>query len=121
MPAAVYLGRLNQILASPGSESYRSVRAAVDRATSCREAADGVNLLEGQPPEVQAEARTVLGALIPEVEREILEVLRRALDRDDTVVFAWEAAEPGTPISLRVREGDGRADIVIVSPDGRTL
>ena len=115
MPAAVYLGRLNQLLASPGSESYRSVRAAVDRATSCREVADGLTLLEGQPAESRPRRARSSAHSFPRSSRDPRRP-RRALGRDDTVVFAWEAAEPDTPISLRVREGDGRSDIVIVSP-----
>jgi hypothetical protein len=121
MPAAISLGRLNQLLSSPRSEEYRSVKAAVDRATSCRDVADDIHLFEEQGEDIQAEGRTVLGAIVPEVDREILEVLRRALDREDVVVFAWEAAPTGSEIRVRAREDDGRAVIVIVSPDGRTL
>ena len=121
MPAAIYLGRLNELLSSPRSEEYQSVKEAVARATSCRDAAEGISLFEGQPGEIRAEAQTVLGAIVPEVEREILEALRRATERDDVVVFAWEAAPAGSAIRVRVREDDGRAVIVIVSPDGRTL
>jgi hypothetical protein len=119
MPGALAVTRaVNDAIAqSPGA-----VREAIAGHAGVRAALDASGLLDGIDLEFAAEARAVLDALPPEVDRVILDALGDALDAGVPVEVRWEEAERDGDISVRVStHDDGLVRITLVTPDGRTF
>jgi hypothetical protein len=120
MAAAAMIPHVNRIVGNPDdAENYGLARAALAGAGSVREAVDAAGLLGDQPADVQADARAELDALPADVDRQILESLRGALDRGAPIEVRWTEVEAGTPISHQASETGGVVHIEIVAPHGR--
>jgi hypothetical protein len=119
MPGALAVTRVvNEAIAqSPGA-----VQEAIAGHTAVRAALDASGLLDGIDAEFAVEARAVLDALPPEVDRVILDAVRDALDAGLPVEVEWEEAARDGGISVRVSTDDGGlVRITLVTPDGRNF
>lgn len=104
------------------AQSPSAVREAIEGQPGVRAALDTSGILDGVSPEFADEARAVLDALPPEVDRVILDAIRDALDAGVRAEVHWEEAQPDAGISVRVVVEDDRlVRIVLVTPDGRTF
>ncbi len=104
------------------AQSPASVREAIAGQPGVRAALEASGLLEDIEAEFAAEARAVLDALPPDVDRVILDAILDALDAGLPVEVRWEEAAPDTDISVRITtEDEGLVRITLVTPDGRTF
>jgi hypothetical protein len=118
MPGALAVTRaVNEAIAqSPGS-----VQEAIAGHTRVHGALDASGILDAIDAEFAAEARAVLDALPPEVDRVILDALGDALDAGSPVEVEWEESAREGGISVRVSTDDALVRITLVTPDGRTF
>jgi hypothetical protein len=120
MPAAGPIKQNSvQFLDGTNTPAQDLARAAVDGASSVREAVERVNLLAGEEESIVREAFAVLGGLPEAIDRGLLATLRSALGRRIPVEVDWEEGEH---ISFRVTEvvSPPRVDIVLITPHGST-
>jgi hypothetical protein len=111
--------KANEALGSPGEGNYRAARAALENASTVREAVENGGLLDGFPEDIQREARAVLDALPDDVNRGVLEALREAFENGAAVEVLWEQTTPESGISHRVATETERVTITLVTPHGR--
>jgi hypothetical protein len=119
MPGALAVTRaVNEAIAG----SPAAVQEAIAGHTRVRAALDASAILDGLDAEFAAEARAVLDALPPEVDRVILDAIGDALDAGVPVEVEWEETAREGGISVRVSTEDGGlVRITLVTPDGRTF
>lgn len=104
------------------ARSPDSVQEAITSHTGVRAALEASAILDDIEAEFAAEARAVLDALPPEVDRVILDAIGDALNAGLPVEVEWEEAAPDGGISVRVStDDDGLVRITLITPDGRTF
>jgi hypothetical protein len=114
----VWFPVLNQMFADYDGDGRMTARRAVDGATSVHDAIERANLYETLAEDMATEARAVIGALPPEVDRQIVSSLSDAFERDVPVTIEWQEH---TEITVEVTSGDAPNEVHIIlrTPAGR--
>ena len=124
MAAAGMLPVLNRMLEDADLEAYADIEAAVEAADTVRDAVESLGILDALEPDVAEEARAVLDAIPPAVDKAIIATLENALEHRHHVALEWVEGDHGM-IEVHISEEatrDGiRVRIAVVSPDGATF
>lgn len=114
---------LNDALGDPTSTDYERAQQSSAQAERIIDSVEDLGILNrlDSPSEI-AEARAVLGAIPPAVDRAILGALRSAFERQAPVRVAWVQGE-GIEVQISEQSLDDVVGVHIVfrSPPGQTL
>ncbi|HVA09358.1 MAG TPA: hypothetical protein VNG12_21710 [Acidimicrobiales bacterium] len=121
MPAAQQVTtKSNTMLGGSDADGQQDIIEALTGASSVREAAERVHLLDGMDEKLAEEARAVLDRLPKSVDQAILAALRSGVERGATTTVGWEEGED---IAVRVSESgegdDHRVHVLVITPHGR--